>query len=379
MTFEHELIFLCARLEINKLSQVRINELLCGPINWNKIIELSNYQEILPLVYFSLNKLNFQNIIPQDIFRQLKNSYYLNLYRNTKIEKEILSVLNLLERNCISIIPFKGFSLIQTLYHNPALRIMDDVDILMKDRFQDVRDVLIQLDYQPATDKNYEVYLHKYQYEILFSKKILPNLSIHIEIHPEFVPARPYKINLPQLWMRTQKISVHGQEVLCLSPEDTFLSLVLHLRRNTRTLTLKFIVDIAELLNINKNKFDWIYVKESARNNHIITTVYVSLYLAKELLQADISSEILNRFGPDSIKMALINFTINKSDFLNFTWESGIFLRLLLFDSIKDFFLYLWRVSLFERFFAPYAISKKIKRHKRNRYRYQRQNKKIET
>jgi hypothetical protein len=178
------------------------------------------------------------------------------------------------------------------------------------------------------------------------------NQSIAIEIHKALAPPRPYEINLPCLWERTRERELNNQNVSYLSLEDTFLSLVLHLRRHTRPrrLALKFAVDIAELLNTNGENFDWSYIKESARNNHIITTVYLSLYLAKEILDSNISPEILNEFRPNIIKNIFIRLTINRHNFFHLQNWQGVFLRLLLFDNPMDFLLYLWRISFLERF-----------------------------
>lgn len=335
--YENKLILLCARLRVNGIAQQEIKKLLDFPIDWNKAIEISRHQQILPFLYHNLNGLNLQNFVPKDIFAAMKNDYYSNLLRNSLIEKEIFSILEATNKENIIIIPFRGFGLIQAVYHNSALRTMVDIDILAKEEdFPRIKTIFIQLGYQENAD-------------IVFSKKLSSSQSLVIEIHYGLAPARPYKVNLPYLWERTQEKITNGQRLACLSPEDTFLSLVLHLRRHTRRLTLKFIVDIAELLNTSHDKLDWAYIKKSAQNNHFITSVYISLYLAKELLATNISLKILNAFRPNIIKSTLVYFTINKYNFFELTERQGIFLRLLLFDRLIDFFFYLWRVSFLER------------------------------
>ena len=393
MPIEHKLILLCARLKINSRIQQEIKEIIssqmeppglksevhrgCGipeaaqlsilalkgkvfgreSINWSKIIEKATRQEVFPFLYYSLNKAGLLNFIPEDIFAEIKNYYYANLKRNLRIEKEIFNLLELTSRLGISVIPFKGFNLMLTLYPNPGLRAMVDVDLLVKENeFEKIRCFLSQRVFYDNLETVSKEYLQNH--EICFSKILLPNLPLHIEIHCSLVPARPRRIDLPHLWQRAQEITVHNQKLLSLSPEDTFLSLVLHLRRHTRRLTLKFIVDIAELLNTNRDKLDWAYIKESARINHIVSLIYSSLYLAKELLEANVSPKILNEFRPNIIKSALIHFTINKYNFFTLKKRHGIFLRLLLFDSPIDFLLYLWRVSFLERFLTKQYFKK---------------------
>jgi len=360
---ETALILLCSRLSISSHNQLKIRQLLSGFINWDEIIKTSTQHETLPLVYYNLNKLAFQNIIPETIFLTMRDYYYINLKRNLVFEKEILTILALADQDKTDIIPFKGFSLIYTVYHNPGLRIMADVDILTKeDELSKIKYILYNLGYR---DNDKKVWHYNEQFEIIFTKKLALNTFIAIEAHRALSPGRPYKINLPYLWQRTHKELICGHEMQCLSPEDTLLSLVLHLRRHTRRLTLKFIIDIAELLNKHGFKSEWHYIKKLTRNNHIITTMYVSLYLAKELLEADISSESINEFRPNIIKTCLIHLAINKYNFFRPKKWRGAFLRLLLFDGAIDFILYLWRVSFLERFITKITAintGKKIKK-----------------
>jgi len=382
---EYRLIFLCARLKINEPAKNEIRNLLNDPLDWDKIIEISSRQEILPFLYYNLNRLNLQNFIPQEMFTIMKNYHYSNLVRNSLLEKEALLILESAGSEGITVIPFKGFSLIQTLYQaHPQLRIMADIDILVKEaEFQKTRKspAAITLDdFRSGTGKyfilsctvknillrrgyieNTDTAEDKIHFETVFSKTLSTNLSSIIEIHTALSPARPHRIKLPQLWERTQEKTVNGQKLLLLSAEDTFLSLALHLRRHLRRLTLKFIVDISELLSANAEKLDWNYIKKSAKNNHIITTVYLSLYASKELLGMAVCAKTLNEFRPNIIKSFLISLVINKHNFFTLKKWQASFLRFLLFDRLLDFGLYLWRVSFLERFIASRALKKRKK------------------
>ncbi len=356
VNFEYKLIFLCARLRINESIQNEIRNLLNSPLNWDKIKEISIRNEILPFLYYNLNQPRLQDFVPKEMFALMKNYHYANLIRNSFLEKEVSLILKSAGSAGITIIPFKGFSLIKTLYrNNPELRIMADIDILVKEsEFQKIKNILLQTGYVDNTDTTE----NKVHFETVFSKMLSVNLSSIIEVHTKLSPARPRPIKIPQLWKRTQQKTINGQKLFLLSGEDTLLSLALHLRRHLRRLTLKFIVDISELLNTSGEKLDWEYIKKTAKNNHILTTVYLSLYTAKELLDMSVPAKILNEFRPNIIKSALISLSLNKHNFFTLKkWQAG-FLRFLLFDRLLDFYFYLWRVSLVERFLAAGALKK---------------------
>jgi hypothetical protein len=347
---EYQLACFCARLEITGFIRQRIKESLSNPVDWNKMIEVSLNQEILPLLYYNLDRQGLSNFIPQDINGVMKNYFYTNLRNNLIIEKEISFVLESANRQGLSIIPFRGFSLIQTLYPDPGLRVMVDVDILIKENdFDSIIEIFTRSGYQQNHQGSPGKLQSGRQSVAVFSKIHPSKPPLIIELHPWIAPPRPYPISLPRLWERAQGITLYGQKLLCLSQEDTFLSLALHLRRHTRRLTLKFLVDIAELLRINKNVLDWAYIARSAGINHIRTTVYFALYITDEMIGAQINPQVLKGFRPNSAKCALIGSIINKYNFFRIDKFRGTFLRFLLFDSPIDFILYLWRVVFLER------------------------------
>jgi len=349
---ECEIILLCTRLELNNIIQQKIKGYLSGTVDWNKIIQISNQHQILPFLYYNLEKLNIQDNLPQDIFTKIKNCYYANLHRNIALEREFSFILKATNQQNISFIPFKGLALSQTLYHNPALRPMIDVDILIKKNdFAKIKKILIQLGYCACDNEKADDEHHlKDKHEIAFSKILPSNLSLNADIHYAFAAPRPYRVNLPLLWRRIQEKSINNQTISYLSWEDTLLSLVFHLRIHTRKISLKFIVDLAELLNKYANTLDWPYIEESAKDNRITTVLYFSLYLAGALLNASVPPYILRKFYPHSIKRKLLHLTLNKDNFFTLNKYRGTFLRFLFFDTARDFFLYLWRVSFLERF-----------------------------
>ena len=337
MLREYKIILLCARLNLDSPAQQELKKLLRPSVDWGKIIKTAKQQEILPFLCCHLNHPDFQNSIPQKISTKLKHYYHANMIRNLLYEREISAILKITNSRNIDIMPFKGFALIQTLYNNPAIRNMVDVDILIKENdFQEIKNIFGHAGYKIN--------------ETVLSKMLRPKEYIVIEIHSMIVPPRPYKINHTYLWERAKEINLNGRKLLCLSDEDTFLSLALHLRRHTRRLTLKFIVDIAELLNKVQNNLGWPYIIKSAKGIHIMATIYTSLYLSKELLDSYLPDDkILNEFRPGFIKRTAIRFIVNKRNFFELKKWRGTLLRILLFDSPKDFLLYLWRVSFLEK------------------------------
>ncbi len=349
---EYELILLCARQKPKEEDTKKIIFLLTRAIDWNRLITAAQKHEILPLIYQSLKRLNALISIPDTTRKTLENAYYINLNRNLRFLREIGLLLEKFDTAGIKTIFLKGIALIETIYKNPALRTMADTDILIpEDKIAQTKQLLKQAGYQEIIKPLPERYIEKYQITFGFTKQLAPGISLYLDIHKRLIPDRPYPLKLPDIWKKAQSITIENQPMLTLSTEDTFLFVALHLRGHLRHfLLLKSLCDIAELLNLYGNTLDWEYIQISAKKNRIVNNIYFALYISKELLDASVSNEFLNRFRPGLLKRKLMHFCMNKYNFLNSKSWQWFILRFLIFDTFTDFLLYLLRVSLIERF-----------------------------
>jgi len=341
---ETKLILLCCNLDINHSLGKEIESSLKTSPDWKKIKKLAFNHKITPILYFNLKKLNREDLIPAQILQEMRKFYLNNLYKNTLIEKGMIDLLAKAQAQGIEPIVLKGFAFLLTLYPDPALRVMIDVDILIKkDNLLKVRDIFQQLSYQSGEHSSY-VY-HTNFFKITSNQKYL-----NVDVHWGLLAARPYKLQLPYIWQRAQRINLRGQKVACLSTEDAFLVASLHIRKHLRELSLNYIIDIAELLKKRQGNFDWLYTEEMASKNHFLSAVYFSLYLAKELFGVNTDSSLSRPWCLGRIKRKIIAILINKNNFFALTKGKAVLLRILLFDSCTDIFIYIGRVLLWEKF-----------------------------
>ncbi len=339
---EYGLIYLFSRLKINEPELQEIKNILSKTLDWEKLRNISLKQQVYQFLYYNLKESGTSGLIPSKILDETKSAYYANLIRNLSLEKEILLISEKAKTKNLQIIPFRGTSAIYGVYNNPALRQMADVDILVKpEDFQSVKNILLETGYQEHDSEGHSMDDGSIT---SFFKKISGNLTAFIEPHTAIASPRPYDIELPHLWERSVQITIENKKILILSKEDLILSIALHLRRHARRLVLKSIVDTAEILNADKNTLDWDYIIKNACNNRMISSLYLSLYLAKELLGADAPRDAINRIKPGLVKDFLIKITVNKNSFFSLKAWNGAILRLLMFDTPKDFIYYLWRI-----------------------------------
>ena len=328
---EEKLILNCLAISRNNI----ISSALAAPgeaINWDYVIILSKRHGISPLLYSSLSKSLFLECIPGEIFRVLKDSYFSNLYRNTALWKEFGGISDLAKSAEVEFVPFKGFILAHLLYRDIGLRVLADMDIMVKQcDLPKIKAILSNRGYHETVEVN----------GYLFGKSISPGLFSYIELHLSFVPPRPNVIEIPHLWQRLRTELINGEKIDCLSHEDTFLALILHIRRHTRVLMLKFVYDIAKFLSMRVSSLDWWYIDNLVEKNHIKNCVYFSMYISKELLDIFIPEDIINKFSPNPLIKNMMHFCFNKRRFLKPGFWKGYILRILLFDRGIDLFMYM--------------------------------------
>ena len=357
ISYEDRLVLLLSRLTVDSFNREELSMLLSAPLDWERVLETAIQHQVSPFGYYQLNKLNLSNKVPLDTWDKFKNHYYSNITRNTKLWLEFSCVLKAINEAGITVILLKGSILMEEVYRNLGLRTISDIDILVKENeMPKVEDILLKSGYKELRDTLTGSFT-----EFLFSKSILPDLPLIVDMHKTVVAAKPYKIILSDLWQRAQTKSINGQRVTFLSREDTFLSCSLHLRKHTRRLYLKFITDIDALINVYGQCINWDYIARMAKKNHFISIVYFSLYISKELLNTNIAEEILNRFKPCFLKRKLIYFCMNKQNFLRPERWQGILLRILLFDNPVDILFYIWKVIILEKHLAKQEYRNIIK------------------
>ena len=101
--------------------------------DWCYFLSLARNHGISALVYSNMARLGLTDAIPTEITNNLRNSYMINLARNSVFATKMTEVLNCNSRNIKTVI-LKGLALELSVYGNSGLRQMTDIDILVSRR-----------------------------------------------------------------------------------------------------------------------------------------------------------------------------------------------------------------------------------------------------
>ena len=283
---EVELMLCCARTCSTPQTRVRIKEIATQGVDWQAFLQLATAHGVRPLVYQSLHSTCWE-ALPEAARQELSHFYSANSAKNRFLAGELLHILQLFEAEHILAVPFKGPMLAAVLYGDLALREFTDLDILIRERdIPKAREILSNQGYRSN----------------LASAVITPDVNvdelhsastgISLELHWQFSPRRfVSSLVAEDVWNGIKPIVIFDRQVWSFSSQDMFLFLAVHGGKHSWS-ALKWLCDLAEFIRSNP-ELDWPHLFNRAEALGAARTCRLGIYLAAELLQAEVPSSIV--------------------------------------------------------------------------------------
>ncbi|MDX2039986.1 MAG: nucleotidyltransferase family protein [Acidobacteriota bacterium] len=301
---EHELLICCARTILDASAAERIRSLAGQQLDWDDLFRLASRHKLSPLLCWHLKTIAAEFLTPP-IQERLRNSLSAISRRNLQLSAELLNLLQLFQQQNIRAIPYKGPVLAETVYGNLALREFVDLDVLV--RKCDVlaaRDLLIARGYRPFVQlaASQESAFLDYQCEHVLSDD---GRDVMVEIQWRVVPDYfSFRFEYESLWQRTVPAAFCQRSIATLSPEDTLLILCVHGSKHLWS-RLIWICDVAETVRQFRHQLNWQLIEQRAALSGSRRMLHLGLFLAQDLLAAELPEEIRQRVFADEATKAL--------------------------------------------------------------------------
>jgi hypothetical protein len=196
--------------------------------DWTRLERLAAHHAVVPIVYRAVEAR--ASSVPRDVLRRLWLGYRATVLRNRAVAELTADLARRLSAASVSGILLKGAALVRTLYADPGLRHVGDVDLLLDER--DVPRVASLLDVMGfrrfgrplrkewPTCEFHDVYVRD------------RDRSIPVELHWRlFEDYLPYVFDLAEVWRRALPVAgLPG--MLTMAPEHELAHLCLHLERH---------------------------------------------------------------------------------------------------------------------------------------------------
>jgi Uncharacterised nucleotidyltransferase len=283
---EVDLMLCCARTCSTPQTRVRIKEIATQGVDWRAFVQLATSHGVRPLVYQSLHSTCWE-VLPEATRQELSRFHSANSAKNRFLAGELLHILQLFEAEHILAVPFKGPVLAAVLYGDLALREFTDLDILIRGPdIPKAREILSNLGYRSS----------------MASGVITPDVNvdelhsaltgISVELHWQFSPRRfVSSLAAEHVWNGIEPIVILGRQVWSFSSQDLFLFLAVHGGKHSWS-SLKWLCDLAEFIRSNP-ELDWPRLFKRADALGAARTCRLGIYLAAELMQAEVPSSVV--------------------------------------------------------------------------------------
>jgi hypothetical protein len=280
--------------------------------NWQSIVRQASCQRLAPLLYRRLKELKLSQAIPDDIFQVLHQQYLESAAQSMLRYHGFGRIVTALQKAHIPVIALKGVYLAVTVYKDPALRPMGDIDILIKSKdIAAAVKILQELGYEPYRNFDIETEKKYHRHLPAFIKPGMPAVEVHSSIQD---PDDPFKIDVDELWQRAYSTHINQNEVMSLDVHDLLIYLCINVAFSDLFKNgLKGLYDITAVINHFQDTINWDEVYQRAIDWKAEKPVYITLFLANELLGARLPEKFIQKLRPAGFDEKV--FTISK-DFI---------------------------------------------------------------
>jgi hypothetical protein len=278
---------------------------------WAVLVTLAVRHGVAPLLYQRLVKEKGAPAIPLNFKQQLRAAYYACLGKNTMLYHELGEVLLQLQQANIPVVVLKGAYLAEEVYGNPALRPMQDIDLLVHmDDLQRNLAVLERMGYHPKWESNLEEEMDSIQHVPTLAKPDHCDVEIHWTLAPSVLQL---KFNVDEIWQQALPAVLGGVETLVMVPEHALVYQCMHAAiMHKFSFRLRALYDIAAILQRYRGALDWQRIERTAREWGIVNAVYLNLYLAGFWLGAEAPQEVMARLRPADFTPELGDWAVEK-------------------------------------------------------------------
>lgn len=285
---------------------VEIEMLLRSDLDWERFLNDATHHGVAPLVYSTLKRAADRGTVPPAVMELLARLYYQQAAVNGHLYAELRKILEACARAGIPVLVLKGAAIAERVYGNIALRPMRDLDLLVRRNDLEATDHLLRgLGHVPDESNQSAAWYRDHHHHLALYGA--PDGRAAVELHHHIVaPTPPVPIPIEDLWRRARPTTA-GVGALALCPEDLLLHLCLHASLNHQfSLGLRPICDIAQTVRYYGDEIDWEQVRHRAGQWAVGKYVYLTLRLARDLVDATVPEELLDSLQPEGFNPYVI-------------------------------------------------------------------------
>lgn len=277
----------------------RIRTTGCEILDWDQTREQAVGLGLAPLLFASLSDPRLRDLCPEPFYSMLARASCLAAYVSLHRGNELGRILDQLGTSGIEPVLLKGSALVCTVYKNPALRTMNDLDLLIRE--QEIPSAVAALEtigYQPfyrPSMANPGDRARFYGRHLHTTPLISPRGKVIVELHRHIVTMnREVAYDVERIRNRARYVSFGERQVRVPSPADLVLHTCLHLSYADRFVgKLRDLIDLHETVTLHGREIDWGAILAEIPSDAAARCIYSCLDLARRLYGTPVPADFL--------------------------------------------------------------------------------------
>jgi len=254
-------------------------------IDWVDLCKRAYFHRVEPQLSDLLDKLPSPTI-PEDIRSELKESVQANLVGQMRYVAEFFRIKEWLDNEKITVVPFKGFWLGESVYGNLAGRTSSDIDLFIGlGDLENVKRIMTGKGYSghESLVELTDAYIQSEMAEYNFDRYENGVCQAHVEFHwRSTMSFYRMGITLEDMMPQIIKDTLQGREVEVFSPSANLLLVVMHHGGKECFWQLKQILDIAHIIRRYPDlDIEWLF--QQTERFHVRSLLFLGVRLASEL------------------------------------------------------------------------------------------------
>lgn len=269
-------------------------------VPWERVVGVSASLGLAPLLFRNLSRSELRGSVPAAALAALGRSAHAAACR-VAIQLEALDgILSALRSRGLDPVLLKGAALALTLYEQPALRPMQDIDLLVEEeQVPAALAILEELGFRGIANEFSDAF-----YDGHHHARPLADAAgrVIVEIHKGLVPPEDgLRLDPRPFLERSVRVDVRGSRYKVLSREDQLVHAALHLSYADRFIgRVRDLIDVHAQVEREERPLEWGIVVESARGAVLSRSLYSTLDLARRLLGTPVPPAVLSELARDA-------------------------------------------------------------------------------
>jgi hypothetical protein len=304
-------LLLGARAAPDTSADRRLAEIAAGPVDWSLLVDRAHGEGVVPLIHWNLRRLDLLRHLPSQAQRRLTAGAQSLWARGAALSARWGEATSALREAGIETITLKGIVLAHTVYPEPGLRPMADIDLLVRpaDRLRAIA-VLTRLGYRTPGPEAERLGESRCFAELVRDGVLL---DLHWDIARYLRFDGVVCVDHEGLWSRARPLALAEGRSLALCPEDTLLHLVLHLTLGSDFARVLWYADIDALIRRHARELDWSRIVDEARRWRIGALLDWTLGVVSASFGTPLPAGLADRIAPGRLRRAAVVACIDSS------------------------------------------------------------------